>query len=386
MTKGSPGCGNGQAVEHRGRVAHALGLDEVLPQTEAVLVEHRRERHPTARRLEADAAAEARRHADRAGDVGPLRDRHHACDHRGHAATGGAAGAIAPAPGRRGVAVQGALGGAGHRVLGCGRTADHVDACRFHQPAVHRVLLGHHAPAQAAAELDLAPGFVAEHVLHQERHAAKRAMAQAALVERLDAVGVGLDDGVDVRIGPLDRLRGQPRQLGRRDLAVGDASCQAQCVVAAYSCRFMWPPQAVVAPTIASMSPHEKTTSSLQAAAALAQAHEIPWPRDPAADPARWGVHHDDPPPYNRLRGPVHRARPAVGRGLAARPRARRLGRARARRPDLQRRQDLPGAAGRRGPAARACCPTCTSRWSTACPASASTTAAQPRHHLGPCC
>ncbi|MGZ8256023.1 MAG: hypothetical protein ACXWVT_14300, partial [Burkholderiaceae bacterium] len=41
-------------------------------------------------------------------------------------------------------------------------------------------------------------------------------------------------------------------------------------------------------------------------AIAFAQSHEIPWPRDPAADPARWGVHHDDPPPFNRLRGPVH--------------------------------------------------------------------------------
>ena len=37
-----------------------------------------------------------------------------------------------------------------------------------------------------------------------------------------------------------------------------------------------------------------------------AQEHEVPWPRDPAADPARWGVHHADPPPFNRLRGPVH--------------------------------------------------------------------------------
>jgi CubicO group peptidase (beta-lactamase class C family) len=41
-------------------------------------------------------------------------------------------------------------------------------------------------------------------------------------------------------------------------------------------------------------------------AIAHARSHEIPWPRDPAADPARWGVHHVDPPPYNRLRGPVH--------------------------------------------------------------------------------
>ena len=44
----------------------------------------------------------------------------------------------------------------------------------------------------------------------------------------------------------------------------------------------------------------------LDEAATFAQAHEIAWTRDPEADPARWGVHHDDPPPFNRLRGPVH--------------------------------------------------------------------------------
>ena len=48
-------------------------------------------------------------------------------------------------------------------------------------------------------------------------------------------------------------------------------------------------------------------------AIAFAQAHEVPWPRDPAADPARWGVHHADPPPYNRLRGPVHARGPVSG-------------------------------------------------------------------------
>lgn len=41
-------------------------------------------------------------------------------------------------------------------------------------------------------------------------------------------------------------------------------------------------------------------------AIAFAAAHEVPWPRDPHAEPARWGVHHEDPPPFNRLRGPVH--------------------------------------------------------------------------------
>ncbi|HUR56483.1 MAG TPA: serine hydrolase [Opitutaceae bacterium] len=45
----------------------------------------------------------------------------------------------------------------------------------------------------------------------------------------------------------------------------------------------------------------------------FAQSHEMPWPRDPAADPARWGVHHNDPPPFNRLRGPVHKRGPQSG-------------------------------------------------------------------------
>ena len=55
----------------------------------------------------------------------------------------------------------------------------------------------------------------------------------------------------------------------------------------------------------------------LQPAALLAQAHEITWPRDPAAAPLAgqtpWGVHHDDPPPFNRLRGPVHPRGPQSG-------------------------------------------------------------------------
>ena len=47
-------------------------------------------------------------------------------------------------------------------------------------------------------------------------------------------------------------------------------------------------------------------TSRFAEAIAFAQSHETPWPRDPAADPANWGVHHTDPAPFNRLRGPVH--------------------------------------------------------------------------------
>src|SRR3954471_9335539 len=48
------------------------------------------------------------------------------------------------------------------------------------------------------------------------------------------------------------------------------------------------------------------TKHTFDQAIAFSQAHEIPWTRDPASEPTRWGVHHVDPPPYNRLRGPVH--------------------------------------------------------------------------------
>jgi CubicO group peptidase (beta-lactamase class C family) len=48
-------------------------------------------------------------------------------------------------------------------------------------------------------------------------------------------------------------------------------------------------------------------------AIAYAQAHEIGWARDPHAEPSRWGVHHVDPPPVNRLRGPVHARGPVSG-------------------------------------------------------------------------
>ena len=57
--------------------------------------------------------------------------------------------------------------------------------------------------------------------------------------------------------------------------------------------------------------------AALADAVAFAAAHESLWPRDPGA-PAPpggkpWGVHHDDPPPYNRLRGPVHARAPQSG-------------------------------------------------------------------------
>ncbi len=56
---------------------------------------------------------------------------------------------------------------------------------------------------------------------------------------------------------------------------------------------------------------------TLQAATEFAQSCEVPWPRDPAAEPApgqsAWGIHQADPPPFNRLRGPVHARGPQSG-------------------------------------------------------------------------
>ena len=58
-------------------------------------------------------------------------------------------------------------------------------------------------------------------------------------------------------------------------------------------------------------------SAPLAEAARFAQAREVSWPRDPEAVLAPgetpWGVHHDDPPPYNRLRGPVHARGPQSG-------------------------------------------------------------------------
>ena len=54
------------------------------------------------------------------------------------------------------------------------------------------------------------------------------------------------------------------------------------------------------------MQTTNKAAQALDEAIAFAQGHETAWVRDPVADPnGLWGVHQDDPPPYNRLFGPV---------------------------------------------------------------------------------
>ena len=66
-----------------------------------------------------------------------------------------------------------------------------------------------------------------------------------------------------------------------------------------------------------SAAPSRSRLDALAEAAAFAQAHEVAWPRDPHAEPGpsqvRFGVHHDDPAPWNVLRGPVHARGPVSG-------------------------------------------------------------------------
>lgn len=66
-----------------------------------------------------------------------------------------------------------------------------------------------------------------------------------------------------------------------------------------------------------SAAPSRSRLDALAEAAAFAQAHEVAWPRDPHAElgpgQVRFGVHHDDPAPWNVLRGPVHARGPVSG-------------------------------------------------------------------------
>ena len=114
----------------------------------------------------------------------------------------------------------------------------------------------------------------------------------------------------------------------------------------------------------------------------------MPWPRDPAAAPAPGGR------PGACTTTTRRRSTACAGRCMrAGRSRAsswqhgqrdRGLGRARPRRPDLQRRQDLPRAARRRRAGRAACCPTRTSRSSRRLPGIGFDDAHNRADHLGP--
>ncbi|HYN26870.1 MAG TPA: serine hydrolase, partial [Burkholderiales bacterium] len=51
-------------------------------------------------------------------------------------------------------------------------------------------------------------------------------------------------------------------------------------------------------------------SGKLDQAVQVAIDHEIPWTRE-ITD--KWGIHHEDPPPWNKLLGPVHARGPVSG-------------------------------------------------------------------------
>jgi CubicO group peptidase (beta-lactamase class C family) len=57
----------------------------------------------------------------------------------------------------------------------------------------------------------------------------------------------------------------------------------------------------------------EGRMTTLDDLAEFARQHEKQWPRDPADDIDAWGIHRADPPPWNRLFGPVHPRGPCSG-------------------------------------------------------------------------
>lgn len=55
------------------------------------------------------------------------------------------------------------------------------------------------------------------------------------------------------------------------------------------------------------------THQDWQALARFASDNECPWARDPAQGGRNWGIHKNDPPPYNQLLGPVFARGPVSG-------------------------------------------------------------------------
>src|SRR5881397_2049325 len=135
-------------------------------------------------------------------------------------------------PRRGGVAVQRALSRARHRVFGRGRTSEDVETRCFEELVQMRVVLRDHAATQPAAELDCPARFVAEEVLDEKRNAAERTGAERLLIEAVNPIRVGLDDGVDGWIDRGDRRRRRLRELLRRYLFVRDQVGKAKGIVA----------------------------------------------------------------------------------------------------------------------------------------------------------
>ena len=94
-----------------------------------------------------------------------------------------------------------------------------------------RVLRNDQAAAKPAAELDLPTGLMTVYILHEERHAAERTVAERLLVELFDPVGVRLDHRIDRGIDRRDRLSRGRGEFPGRNLSGRDQRSETGCVV-----------------------------------------------------------------------------------------------------------------------------------------------------------
>ena len=185
---------------------------------------HRVVRRQPRRRPDADDAAERRRNADRAAEVGALRERQHAGRDRDRRAAGRAGRAERRIPriaGRAEQRVDGVGAGGEFRRVGLGQH----DGARGLEPAHDLGVLGRHmvlverraeGGADAGGQRDV---LDADRQAVQRRRAARRARppASAARAASRACVGGERDDRVELRVDPLDHGEMRVEHLDRAD-------------------------------------------------------------------------------------------------------------------------------------------------------------------------
>jgi hypothetical protein len=119
----------------------------------------------------------------------------------------------------------------GHRVLRRRSAAERIQTGSTKLGHQETVDFTDHAAAQSGTELDLAALLMSENVLHQERHATKRTLAQAGLIKPFDAVWVGFDNRPQLAVESLYRLGSQRGKFPGRDFAASHELGKAQGIV-----------------------------------------------------------------------------------------------------------------------------------------------------------
>ena len=200
------------------RVDHVAG-DEPVPHLTVL----RSDRHPTARRLQADEPALARRDADRAAAVAGVADRDQPGRDRGRGSAARPAGTARRVPRVPGRAVRVRLGGGLQPELGRVGLADDDEAGVLELVEEVRAVGRGVADLlqQLVAEVQRRAGELTVEVLHHHRHAGERA-GDRRRGACAGAVEQRMDHRVDLGVGGLDARDRGVDELGGGELARGD--------------------------------------------------------------------------------------------------------------------------------------------------------------------